>query len=257
DDPAAASALVDRAVQLADQLQVRYLELRHEQRWVHPSLAQEFTGKVHMRLSLPSTADALWSDLDPKVRNQIRKGQKLNLTVHWGGRDLLAEFYQVFSRNMRDLGTPTFGRRLFAAILDQFPGDAELCVVRLGQQPVAGALLVHSCGVTQVPSASSLRKFNDTNANMLMYWHLLCRAIERGQQTFDFGRSSHSSGTFRFKRQWGAAPHPAVWQYYVREGTIGNMRPESPCYRRAVQIWQRLPVWLTRVVGPSIVRGIP
>ncbi len=90
-----------------------------------------------------------------------------------------------------------------------------------------------------------------------MYWHLLERAIERGQQVFDFGRSSADSNTYRFKSQWGAQPHPAVWQYYVRQGSAGDMRPDNPKLQRRIRIWQRLPVWVTRLAGPPIIRGIP
>lgn len=92
---------------------------------------------------------------------------------------------------------------------------------------------------------------------MLMYWHLLQRAIERGQRVFDFGRSSPGSNTFRFKRQWGAQPEPAVWQYYVRQGNVGDMRVENGKYNRLIDIWRRLPVGLTRLIGPPIIRGIP
>jgi FemAB-related protein (PEP-CTERM system-associated) len=253
----AAVSLIDRAVQLADELDVRYLELRHERRYEHPALAHEVASKVHMRLRLPETANKLWNQLKAKVRNQVRKGREFNLAVRWGGEDLLPDFYDVFSRNMRDLGTPVYGRSLFRAIIGRLPEQAEFCVVRDGTRPVAAALLVHGQGVTEVPSASSLRQFSSTNANMLMYWHLFERAIERGQQTFDFGRSTIDSNTFRFKKQWGAEPHPAVWQYYVRRGTVGDMRPESSRYRHFIRIWQRLPVALTRLVGPTIVRGIP
>jgi serine/alanine adding enzyme len=238
-------------------LNVRYLEFRHERKWAHPALTQELTSKVHMRLPLPPNADELWRQFDPKVRNQIRKGQNQSFTVHWGGLELLGDFYAVFSRNMRDLGTPTFGRKLFRSILQTFPGQAELCVVRLAQRPVAGGLLAHGDGVTEVPSASSLRRFNSTNANMFMYWQLLSRAIERGQHTFDFGRSSRESNTYRFKSQWGAQPHPAVWQYYLREGEVNQMRPDSPRYQRLIRAWQRMPLWLSRILGPAIVRGIP
>jgi FemAB-related protein (PEP-CTERM system-associated) len=256
-DPAVGHALIDRALELADAHDVRYLELRHEQRWSHPALTQELTSKTHMRLALPSTADELWLQLDAKVRNQIRKAQKQELTVHWGGADRLNEFYDVFSRNMRDLGTPAFGRKLFQSVLRAFPNAAELCVVSAARRPIAAALLIHGSGTTEVPSASSLRRYNSTNANMLLYWHLLQRAIERGQSTFDFGRSSQDSNTYRFKKQWGAQPHPAVWQYYVRKGSINEMRPDNPRYQRRIQLWQRLPVWLTRLIGPTIVRGIP
>jgi FemAB-related protein (PEP-CTERM system-associated) len=257
DDEHVAGMLIDRAVQLADRLGVRYLELRHVQAIDQPALVRREGCKVHMRLDLPVTADALWMGLSSKVRNQVRKGQKSGLDVAWGGPELLPEFYAVFSHNMRDLGTPVFGRGLFRAILRQFPDRAELCVVRADGRAAAAALLLHGWGVTEVPSASSLRRYNPTCANMLMYWHLLERAVQRGQAAFDFGRSSPDSNTYQFKKQWGAAPVPADWQYYVRTGGVTDMRPDNPRYQRMIRLWQRLPVGLTRWIGPPIVRGIP
>jgi FemAB-related protein (PEP-CTERM system-associated) len=257
DDRRTAAMLIDRAVELADALDVRYLELRHEEPIEHPALTRSLTSKVHMRLTLPRSADELWASFTPKVRNQIRKGRQQNFSIQFGGQELLDDFYAVFSRNMRDLGTPVFSRQLFAVVLARFPDSAELCVVRHQATPVAAAMLAHGRGMSEVPSASSLRSWNSTSANMLMYWHLLERAIQRSQTAFDFGRSTIGGNTQRFKKQWGALPEPAVWQYYVRKGDVDDMRLESGKYARAVALWRRLPVWMTRRLGPMIVRGIP
>jgi FemAB-related protein (PEP-CTERM system-associated) len=210
-----------------------------------------------MRLPLPLTGAQLWKQIPSKARNQVRKGQKSGLSVVWGSDELLPEFYAVFSHNMRDLGTPVYGRGLFRAVLRQFPGRTELCVLRAGRLPVAAALLLHGRGVTEVPSAGALRAYNPSCANMLMYWHLLERAVDRRQAVFDFGRSTRDSGTHAFKKQWGAVPEPAEWQYYLRSGSPGDMRPDNPSYGRLIRLWQRLPVSLTRLIGPPIVRGIP
>ena len=109
----------------------------------------------------------------------------------------------------------------------------------------------------EVPSASSLRRFNSTNANMLLYWRLLARSVERRQKASDFGCSSPDSGTYRFKCQWGARPTAATWQYCTRRGTVNAMRPGNSKYRHFIQLWQRMPVFVTNRVGPLIVRGIP
>lgn len=251
------AALVTRAVALADDLGARHLELRHEEPVPHPALTTSLTSKVHMRLALPGTGAALWAGFDPKVRNQVRKGERGAFAVDWGGAELLDPFYDVLAENMRDLGSPVYGRGLFAAALEAFPGRAELCVVRTGARPVAAALLLHGWGVTEVPTAAALKALNPSCANMLMYHHLLRRAVERGQRTFDFGRSTTEGNTFRFKKQWGAVPHPAVWQYAVLGGDAAEMRPDHPRYARAIRLWQRLPVALTRRLGPLVVRGIP
>lgn len=257
DDPAAGAGLIDEAVDLARELRVRYLEIRQERELSHPLLTDVRTEKVLMRRQLPATADELWAELDPKVRNQIRKGQKSEFTIAWGGPDQLDGFYEVFARNMRDLGTPVFGKGLFSSILRDLGDAAELCVVRDGAKPIAAALLIHDADRTEVPSASALFEYRASNVNMLMYWHLLGRAIERGQSVFDFGRSSVDGNTYRFKKQWGAVPCPSVWQYHVLQGSRDALRPDNPGNRRLIEIWKRLPVWLTRCIGPSIVRGIP
>jgi FemAB-related protein (PEP-CTERM system-associated) len=257
DDDATAGLLIDRAVQLADELRVRYLELRHESPQEHPALTGKMTSKVHLRLPLPATTDELWKKLDGKVRNQVRKGRKSSLTVHWGGKELIPDFYEVFSHTMRDLGTPVYGQGLFYSTAHQFRDRAEFCVVRSGEKAVAAALLLHGWKITEVPSACALRAYHSTCANMLMYWHLLERAVERQQLVFDFGRSTRGGGTHAFKKQWGADEEPAEWQYYLRAGSVGDMRPENPQYNRLIRLWQRLPVSLTRLIGPPIVRGIP
>src|SRR5262249_48825695 len=50
-DETVAGRLIDSAVQLADDLKVRYLELRQEQAIEHSRLTQCLTTKVHMRLA--------------------------------------------------------------------------------------------------------------------------------------------------------------------------------------------------------------
>ncbi len=263
EDDAAAAALVDRAVTLADDLDVQYLELRHQQRPIsHPALTRSREDKLRMVLDLPATEDTLWQSLPAKVRNQIRKGDRHALSIRFGSLELLDAFYHVFAVNMRDLGTPVYPRRLFTDILRAFDQVAELAVVFHDGRPAAGALLMHhpsgsEPATSAVPSASCLRDQNHTCANMWMYHQLLARAVRRGSRLFDFGRSSVDSGTYRFKKQWGAQPQPTVWQYYVRRGDITVMRPDHPAHQRRIAVWRRLPIWVTTVVGPRIVSGIP
>lgn len=259
EEPAVAAMLVERAARIAGELDVQYLELRHDEAMEHPRLNQRRDQKVRMVMDLPCDGAALWEGMDAKVRNQVRKGEKAGLTIEWGGEALVDDFYGVFAVNMRDVGTPVYPRRLFARIVAVMEGQAELGVVRVEGQAVAGALLLHDqkSRQTLVPSASCMRQFNALNANMWMYQRLLTRSIERGSATFDFGRSSVDSGTYKFKKQWGATPQPTVWQYHLRRGDIDAVRPDSPKYQKRIEAWQKLPVWVTRLVGPSIVKGIP
>ena len=258
DSESLARKLIDAAVSLAETLNVKQLELRHE-RWIeHSALRPARTDKVHLRLALPRSADELWDGLKSKVRSQIRRPlEDPQLQVFFGHEDRLAEFYAIFCRNMRDLGTPPFPKSLFGVMLREFGEAAEICMVTFQGKPVASGFLMHAPGVTLIPSASALREYNHTSCNMLMYWHMLKHTVERGQPMFDFGRSSQGSGTHKFKAQWGSTEHPAVWQSFVRDGSASELRPDNARFERMIRVWQRLPVWLTKLIGPTIVRGIP
>ena len=69
------------------------------------------TKESHARPYVTKEA-AEWLALDRKIRNQVRKAEKSSLTAAQGGIELVTDFYQVFSRNMRDLGTPVYPRSL-------------------------------------------------------------------------------------------------------------------------------------------------
>ena len=255
DDESVEAQLIDAGIDVARQAHADYLELRHTRR--HSVKLAERQHKVAMTLALRPTAAEQWQALDRKVRNQVRKGEKNALTVTAGGADLIDGFYHVFARNMRDLGTPVFGVSLFRETLGSFPDNSRVFCVRHNGSFVAGSI-VHWRGKSmEVIWASALREANPICANVVLYWHMLQFAIERGCTRFEFGRCTPTEGPFHFKRQWGAEPSPLVWEYWHGRPTDLDKTPGNPKYRAAVALWQRLPLGLTTTMGPRIVRSIP
>jgi hypothetical protein len=91
-----------------------------------------------------------------------------------------------------------------------------------------------------------------------LYWRIIQFAIEQGLATLDFGRSTPNEGTFRFKRQWGAEPHPLYWEYrLIAGGAPTDLSPKNPKFGSAIAVWKRLPLAVTNTIGPHIVRSIP
>ena len=231
----------------------KHVELRHVARQF-PDLPCK-THKVAMHLPLTAT---IWDDLDRKVRNQIRKAEKSGLVVERGGEELLGDFYTVFARNMRDLGTPVYSRRLFQEVLRTFPDRAQLHIVRLKNQPIAAGLTYRTASMVQLPWASSIREFNSLCANVLLYWDAIQFAQSTGAGVFDMGRSTPNEGTFKFKAQWGAVPVPLHWEYQLSSaGSLPNVSPANPKFQLAIALWQKLPLGVATRVGPLIVRAIP
>ncbi len=216
------------------------------------------SAKVSMRLDLPGSAEALWNLFPSKLKSQIRRPQKEGFSVRIGGEDELDSFYRVFSMNMKHLGTPVYPRGFFQEIIRSFPLSTSICVVRDKNEPVAACFLVGFKKTMEIPWASSLREYNRLAPNMLLYWSALSFAIERGYGVFDFGRSTPGEGTYQFKAQWGAMPVPLHWYYWLRgAGSLPEMNPKNKKYRFAIEIWKRLPLSITQLVGPRIVGNLP
>lgn len=253
DTSEAAEALLAAARSEARARKCDHVELRH--------VARQFgslpckTHKVSMRLPLGTVSI---DTLDRKVRNQIRKAEKCGLTVERGGDELIGDFYAVFARNMRDLGTPVYSRRLFEEVMRVFPQRSQLHVVRLSGQPVAAGFTYRTTTMVQLPWASSIRDYNTLCPNVLLYWDAIQFAQSTGAAMFDMGRSTPNEGTFKFKAQWGAAPVPLHWEYQLLNADhLPNVSPANPKFQLAIALWQKLPVSVTLRVGPRIVRAIP
>ena len=255
-DESTQERLIDEAVRMAKDLKVQHIEFRQE-----VSLNNGFpekTHKVSMRLRLPDSPDELLKSFPSKLRSQIKVPQKAGLTVRIGRMEELESFYTVFSRNMRDLGTPVYPMKFFRSILEAFPENTWIGSVYAGNVPVASGFLAGFKNRIEIPWASSVRSYNRFSPNMLLYWSCLKFACEQGYGTFDFGRSTAEESTYKFKEQWGAAPSPMIWSYWVHdEAKIPDLTTRNPKYQLAIGIWKRLPLPVTQMLGPRIVKNIP
>jgi FemAB-related protein (PEP-CTERM system-associated) len=256
DDEEGRDLLIAEAVRIAGQSCVSHIEFRQEELLDNGFPVK--TSKVSMRLALPSSPDDLWKSFPSKLRSQVRKPQKSGMKIRIGREDELDSFYQVFSVCMRDLGTPVYPKFFFRSILERFPESTWICSVYLDNVPMASGFLVAFKDRLEIPWGASLRRYNSLSPNMLLYWSCLEFACERGFRVFDFGRSTTGESTYRFKEQWGAAPYPMYWHYWIaNDGTIPEINPHNPKYRFAIGMWKKLPVPLTLLLGPRIVRNIP
>jgi FemAB-related protein (PEP-CTERM system-associated) len=248
-------ALAASAVDLAHQDGVKLLELRS--RLELPLDLPVSHRKVTVVLDLPSGDPAkLMKSFDAKLRSQVRRPAKEGITVRFGP-DQVAPFFEVFSRHMRDLGTPTQPKRLFETIAEVFP-DAWFGCAWLGDQPVAGGAGFVWGTEFEMTWASSLYSFNRLSPNMGLYWAFMERAVSEGLTLFNFGRCSPGAGTHRFKRQWGSRDEQLWWYQLSPAGEpAATPSPDDSAYSWGPRIWRKLPLGVASALGPRIVRGIP
>lgn len=248
-------ALMTHAAALSESLGCSHMEIRETR--ARPEW-QSVQRKVSMILPLPDSDELLDSALGSKIRAQVNKSKNNQLNVQFGGAELLDSFYKVFSRNMRDLGTPVYGKQFFADILNLFSDNAFLCVVYRNNEPLAAGFLLGHKDKLEIPWASSLRSHNHLGANMVMYRSILKEAISRNYAFFDFGRSTIDASTYKFKKQWGAIEHPLHWHYWTRDNSdLPQINPDNPKYKIVIGAWRLLPVFVTKIIGPALARSLP
>lgn len=249
--------LLHEAATIAGVQKMDHIELRH----IYHSVADlpVKTSKVSMQLTLPQTKEELWISFPSKLRSQVQRPIKEQMYARVGQQEELDDFYDIFSRNMRDLGTPVYSKSFFRNILEEFPKNTWICTVHTKEKtPVASAFLVGFKKILEIPWASSLRAYNRLSPNMLLYWSVLEYACNQGYKFFDFGRSTAGEGTYKFKEQWGAKPIQLYWHYWMKNnGSLPEINPHNPKYKMAIKMWQRLPVVLTRLIGPHVVKNLP
>ncbi len=254
-DDASGKLLLEHARQLARDERVDYLELRQL-----TSLSDEYhtdTRKVTFTLELPPDIEQLWNALPSERRNRIRKATRAGLTVEFAAESALPVFYRVWTENMRDLGSPAHSLSFFRAILRAFGTAAQIALVKFQDEYIGSALCLHQKGRFVVPWVSSLRKHFRLYPNNILYWEAMKRAIEENCRIFDFGRSTVDSGTYTFKRRWKATPQPLYWQFpYSKSHEYIVPATDSPKYQLALNLWKKLPVGLTKIIGPPIRKNI-
>ncbi|MFN3200649.1 MAG: FemAB family XrtA/PEP-CTERM system-associated protein [Bradymonadia bacterium] len=251
------AALCDEAAVHAAAAGASHIELRH----LGPAEGVSWPckqSKVEMMMDLPESTEALWKGFKAKLRSQIRKPKKLGLYTRVGGFELLDDFYTVFSRNMRDLGTPVYSKRFLGRFVQLMGDRARIIICYYSGTPVGCGMVVGHRDTLEIPWASTVGDYNHLSPNMLLYWTTLKYAVEHGYRRFDFGRSTPDEGTYKFKVQWGAKPVPLHWYYWLADGgELPELNPHNPKYALAIKAWQRLPVPLTRIIGPPLVKNLP
>jgi len=252
----AVRALAAEAVAIAERDRAKLLELRSLEPL--PLDLPVSHRKITVVLDVPPGGpEALFEGFKAKLRSQIRRPEKEGVSVRFG-REQIGPFYTVFSRHMRDLGTPTQPRRFFDVIADEFGGDAWFGCAYLGEVPIACGAGFRWGGEFEMTWASALVAYNRLSPNMALYWAFLERAAREGVTRFNFGRCTPGSGTHRFKQQWGARDVPLHWYQHATGGReVHTPSPDDGAYSWGPRLWKRLPVALATALGPPIVRGIP
>jgi FemAB-related protein (PEP-CTERM system-associated) len=257
DSPEAAARLRAEVVRLGRELGVQHVELRN----AYPEQALGFAPVeryVTFTQGIGADEEALLQSIPRKVRYMVRKALKEEFTTRRQSTDYGA-FIDLYTRNLRRLGTPSFPKKHFDALRRHFGGAVDVREVVYRGEVAAAVLTFYFRDQVMPYYGASDPKFHALAPNNFMYFDLMRWGGANGFRTFDFGRSKISSGgSYDFKGHWGMQERVLPYEMLlVKRKELPDFSPRNPLFELPIKIWQRLPLAVTRAVGPYFLRMVP
>lgn len=252
-------SIKERLEGLSNELKVDHAELRNA--WPEQRLGwAELPRYVTFTQELAREEEAILEAIPRKTRRMVRKALEnpfeARLTRDSG------EFERLYLANLRKLGTPAFPHRHFANLLKHFGQQVHVREVCL-EGKVVSAVMTFSYGDQLLPYYGAADSaYNRQSPTNFMYFDQMRWAAAEGYRVFDFGRSKkdedRDAGSYGFKTHWGMVERDLPYEILlVRRRELPNLTPKNPKFQLFLKIWQRLPLPVTKILGPWLIRLVP
>ncbi|MBN1351294.1 GNAT family N-acetyltransferase [candidate division KSB1 bacterium] len=252
----ATEALVKRAIQLAQESNADHLELRGLQQYSMPELVADDTYFT-LKLKLEPDFKQLQKKIRATTRRYIRRSEENDFVIKLFSDDLDA-FFKLYSIGQRNLGTPSTGYRYLKNLIENFKSEHHFALAYHKQKLVAGILLRDYKQTATYVLGASLLEYRQLYPNYRLFNEVLKHYSAQGFQWFDFGRSIEDSGTYFFKRGWGAEPLQFHYHFFLNARKhIPGTSQASPKRVMFANVWKRLPLPVATTLGPAIRRYFP
>lgn len=211
--------------------------------------------KISSWLSLHQSMEQQMESFSGNLRSKIRRGQKADFHIRQGTSELLHDFYKVYSRHMRKLGSAALQKNFFRNLLqdyNQHDGNATIYVLyeNHSQKALGAAFSLSYQGFYENGWFATFATAQKRYASYLLHYRMISHAISLGCHTYSFGRSTQNSGVHRFKQQWHTRDIPLEWDTYPRPKI--NLRSQNWLRK----IWKHLPPPISTRLGNQIAKWI-
>ena len=258
-DEPAERALIERAVALARERRVDFLELRCARAHAVPeSLGFRRSEPVLLsEMELDGEA-TVWGRVSRDHRKAMRKAVTRGVAVRETDRpEDFERFYRVYLRAFRAFGTPPYPARYFPALHRHLSAtrSVRLLLAEVDGRCVGGLLLFCrgpnwvSKFAACLPEAVSLRTYP------LLYGRAIELGLAAGCRRLGWGSSARSqTGLIEFKDRWGSRTWPAAVYGLPLRGSLPSLERYYDSEGIRQRVWRRLPLAATRVLGGPINR---
>lgn len=173
-----------------------------------------YDKKISCVLNVHESVDEQMMSLKSKLRQKIRKAEKIGYITKLGGLELLDDFYDGYSRKMLEFGSPPIGKVFFKNLLTDYKyGDVQIGLLYDGDKLIASGMALSYLNFNEVCWSSTDTDYNRHNIHALICWEMLKSSVENKHAYYSFGRSTIESNNHRFKKQWNPLELPIYYNY--------------------------------------------
>jgi len=262
-DEADTAQLIERALHLAQEKKVKYLELRAG---VNAVLTErpDFTSNnlyVNWVLPLSASSEDAWSALRKPVQHQIKKSQKAGVQIRAAQkREDIDIYYRLHVKTRtKKHGMPTQARNYFFTLWDTFAptNTMRLLLAEYQGTPIAGIIIFASGSTLHYAYGASDENYLKLAPNNLLFWDAITWGSANGYKSLDLGRTaSDNPGLMEFKRRWGAVQEPLPYYYYPQTAGLASTSESSWKYRLLTNNWRRLPLPVAGRLGGYVYKHL-
>ena len=245
--------LDNEACRLAKELCVDCLEMRNRVQKTPDRPYKKLY--VSFRKELNPDVEKNFLAIPRKQRAMVRKGIDAGLTSVIDSN--IDRIYRAYSESVRNLGTPVFSKKYFQTLKDVFAEQCEVLTVEHNGQLIASVMSFYFKDEILPYYGGGTDLARELKGNDFMYWEVMRRAVEKGVKIFDYGRSKIGSGSYSFKKNWGFAPEPLFYEFYlVKSASMPDINPLNPKYQFFIAAWKRLPLFVSQWLGPWLSKDL-
>ena len=245
--------LQQQACELAEKLKVDSLEMR-ERKINNPDWPTKELY-VTFRKEISDDEEENMKAIPRKQRAMVRKGIKAELVSEVD--ENIDRFFDAYSHSVWRLGTPVFAKKYFQILKDTFKENCDIVTITKDGEVVASVMNFYFRDQVLPYYGGGKDSARALAGNDFMYWEVMRRAVEKGCKVFDFGRSKEGTGAYSFKKNWGFTPEPLPYQYYlVKADEMPEINPNNPKYKFFIDTWKKMPLGISRVLGPMISKNL-
>ncbi|WP_148414567.1 GNAT family N-acetyltransferase [Haloferax sp. KTX1] len=252
--------LVRQAKRIADDAGVDFVSLRgttvdhaqfegfeHENRFV--------TFDVPVGVS----HDEMWDGLKESRQRQIDQARENDLEYVVGeSLDELREYYELYLQSVRGHGSPPHSFEFFERVWETFAdhGTLHLGLVRHDGRAINGIVNL-GCGSTVSQwGVITDYAYRDLQGGSFLLWKSMEHAHENGSQSYELGRTREGTGVYMFKKSFGGKKTQYDDFHYYPNGPVELPHPDKSAYKPIKEAWKRLPIPVTKLIGPTLRKDI-